>query len=227
MNLNLPKIDRRDDIPVPPFADGAAFEVFHRALARHIAELGRASGGPHPETLALCSVIDSEARSALQRPGNEVGAYPSPLALSIALRTFFPAAWTPQRLVEVVRDVLRPRWMNWDSITASRISYRSDPDFSAHRDKRSVWTITFIERGVSHVDARLEGDWQLVLYLMDHVSDRFPFPYGHSTPQEAASDEAARRGARAVVEAFDHQRELPYLHIWTELENPENGVTSA
>jgi hypothetical protein len=212
LDRTLPVIrpDRR--IPVPPFSDRSESMAFHRALAEHVAELGRASGGPHPETLALCAAI-SEAAAAV--PDDRLR-HPSPLALSTALRVFLPVPWTPVTLVRTVGEVLPARGMTWAPATPTHVSYFSDPEFSASRAADGSWTARFRERGISRVDAVLADDQAFVVYLMDHVTDAFPYPYAHSlSPRTAEQSARARANAEAVVGAFRHERDLPYLQKWT------------
>ena len=221
MSKSWPEIVPDVRIPVPPFRDLDESKTFHRALAVHVAEIGRASGGPFAETLALCSVIASAG--ALQRSASSgdgaTGApdHPSAVVLGVALLTRLPVAWTPVSLVEAVRASSSGEGMLWAEPTATQVGYFSDPEFSASRDAAGRWTAGFRERGVSRVDAVLDDDWTFVRYLMDHVADRFPFPFGWSTGG-VEQDPLVRRNAAAVSDFFAAQRETPYLRRWSAAE---------
>lgn len=134
MSKSWPEIVPDVRIPVPPFRDLDESKTFHRALAVHVAEIGRASGGPFAETLALCSVIASAG--ALQRSASSgdgaTGApdHPSAVVLGVALLTRLPVAWTPVSLVEAVRAWSSGGGMLWGSrprrrsVTSATLSSR-------------------------------------------------------------------------------------------------------
>jgi hypothetical protein len=211
-------------IPVPPFRTATDADAFHRALALHIAEVSRASGGPFSETLALCSVV-AGARPALLAPAegdDDAVTTPSVIVLGIAMTLAFPAPWTPVALVEAVRAVMAPPGRGWTRVSRSEISYESDPEFFAVRDHRGAWTASFRERGVTRIDAALADDWALVLYLMDHLGDRFPFPFGRST-HDAEKDPLVRQNAQAVASHYLDDR-LPYLTRWSLTEEADGRI---
>lgn len=201
---SLPRIRLDSRIPAPPFADAAASARFHRSLAVHVAELGRATGGPHAETVALCAVIGAGRRGAAGDP--------SPQVLDIALRTFFPAAWTPASLVRAVRDVMPAQGLHWTRIEGDRIAYDADPRFEARRDRGGRWSAEIIERGVARPDVQAEDDDEMVLQLMRHVVDAFPYPYAHARTEEES--QRRRADAREVARIFAEERRLPYLAGW-------------
>ncbi|MWV51231.1 hypothetical protein GRS96_18330 [Rathayibacter sp. VKM Ac-2803] len=201
----LPRIRLDPSVPAPPFADAAASEAFHRGLAIHVAELGRASGGPHPETLAVCAAVGAGGRGA---PGD-----PSAQVLDIALRTFFPASWTPASLVRAVRDVLPSRGLHWTTVRPDRLAYDADPRWVADRAADGSWSAQLVERGVARPDVTAADDDEMVVAIMAHVISSFPYPYGWVRSE----DELLRRrgAAEEVVRAFALERRLPYLAEWT------------
>ncbi|ROP43413.1 MULTISPECIES: hypothetical protein [unclassified Rathayibacter] len=200
------RLDRR--IPAPPFADAEASAAFHRSLAIHLAELGRASGGPHPETLAVCALVSAGRADA--------STLPTPLVLATALRTFFPAGWTPVSVVEAARELLPSQDRHWSVVREDRLAYDGDPRWSARRDSAGRWSAEWNERGAASPDVTAEDDDEMVLHLMAHLTDPFPYPYAWSGTDE----ESARRRADAaeVARVFALERRLPYLASWAEAE---------
>lgn len=202
----IPRIRLDPGIPAPPFADAEASAGFHRSLAIHVAELGRAAGGPFVETLAVCALV-SAGRA-------EATALPTPPVLATALRTFFPAAWTPASLVTVAREVLPSRDAPGWQVGADRLSHEGDPRWSARRDSAGRWSAEWNERGVARPDVTAEDDDEMVLHLMAHLTDPFPYPYAWSGTEE----ESARRRADAaeIARVFALERRLPYLDRWAQ-----------
>lgn len=207
-----PVIDRGDEyIPAPPFASAADYGSFHAALAIHAAELGRASGGPHVETFALCAVIDQLTEYPAVVPENS---YPSPAVLQIALQTYFPAAWTPDSLVSACAGRLPSHGGRWALISPDRLVEDQDPIFEAIRASDGSWSAQFIERGVKKPPEHLTDDWQMVIYLMQYLAESHPYPFGHGYAD--GYPERRRPAARAVVKAFAKVRELPFLQKWAD-----------
>ncbi|QHC60351.1 hypothetical protein [Rathayibacter sp. VKM Ac-2760] len=209
------RLDRR--IPAPPFADAEASAAFHRSLAIHVAELGRASGGPHLETLAVCALVSAGRPAA--------ATLPTPLVLATALRTFFPAAWTPASLVSAANELLPSRDRHWTVVTEKRLAYDGDPRWSARRDASGRWNAEFIERGVAGPDVTAEDDDEMVLHLMAHLTDPFPYPYAWSGTEE----ESARRRADAaeIERTFAIDRRLPYLAGWRDAQGGGSAAVPA
>lgn len=222
--FRTPEVVADPAIPVPPFRDAEKEREFRRRLALHVAEVSRASGGPYAETLALCSVV-AQSPGALLQGSRDGMMTPSAFVLNTAFITAFPAPWSPVSLVSAARAVLPLEGMAWTTVTKSDISYWSDPEFSATRDRHGAWKVVFRERGVTRVDAELTDDWALVRYLMDHLVDRFPFPFASST-HGAENDALLRRNARAVAAHYTQHR-APYLESWSLIGEPGDEETIA
>lgn len=192
------------DVPVPPFTTRDEHTRFHRALAEHVVEIGRACGGQHLQDVLLAGLVSEQ----VSQWRVDTPPFPSQTVLRIALRLFFPAPWTPAGLVSAWNAVLGES-MHW-SIGRDHLGYRSDPDFHATRASDGSWTTEFIERGRPRPDAVLPDDGMMVLYLMEHLSDGLPYPYAY---RDTGSERVAP-GARAAVAAWARQRTFPVYQRW-------------
>jgi hypothetical protein len=184
-------------IPLPPFDSPAEHVRFTRALQLHVALADE--GAPSLAAKVLAEVLGQQGQ----------GAELSPLELTVALATFFPAPWTPAALAAVLaqRGRFGPRetgdggW-NWEY----------DPDFTALPRPGGGWEVERHERGTRRPYATLEHEDDLVLMWMDHSHSRFAYPYGWRADEGAA--EALAEPARAVRRAHAADTAKPYLANW-------------
>ncbi|RRR96901.1 hypothetical protein [Glycomyces terrestris] len=185
-----------DTIPLPPFATPDEHVRFTRALQLHVALVD--DGGP-----SLAAKVLSET---LARQGQ--GPDLSPLELTVALATFFPAPWTPAALAAVLaaRERFGPRELegvwNWEF----------DPDFTAVPRAGGGWEVERHERGSRRPWASLEHEGDLVLMWMDHYRTTSAYPYGWRADEGAG--EALAESARAVRLAHAADAAKPYLANW-------------
>lgn len=193
----------RADIPVPPFSDAAAAARFGELLAIWVAVLG----GTDVRGYALASLLDDERRARRRSPSAEL----SPLAMRVAVATFFPAPWTPYGLAVELGRAWWCQEQPW-SATEDRISWGGDPDFAALRSADGVWRVQRRERGRVDDYAEVDDD-DMVLLLME-VQHGTPYPYGHVV--DSADVERLRADAGHVREAWARRQAAPYLLEWAD-----------
>lgn len=186
-----------DSIPLPPFATPDEHAGFTRALQLHVALTDE--GAP-----SLAAKVLAEA---LGRQGQ--GAELTPLELTVALSTFFPAPWTPAALAAALatRDRFGPRDLGDGSW-----NWQYDPDFTAVPRPGGGWEVERHERGSRRAYASLEHEGDLVLMWMDHYQTRFAYPYAWRADERAAA--ALAEPARAVRRAHAADTAKPYLANW-------------
>ncbi|PRY54772.1 hypothetical protein [Glycomyces artemisiae] len=190
-----------DSIPLPPFGTAEERTRFTRALQLHVALVD--DGAP-----SLAAKVLAEALGSGRRGPGGGGPDLTPLELTVALATYFPAPWTPAALAAVLadrhgapRDLGDGSW-NWGY----------DPDFTAVPREGGGWEVERHERGSRRPFATLERDGDLVLMWMDHVRTSFAYPYGWRA--EAAVADALAEPVRAVRRAHAADAGRPYLVNW-------------
>lgn len=184
-------------IPLPPFASPADHERFTRALQLHVALVD--DGPPSRAAKVLGGLLAAR----------EQGADLTPLELTAAMATYFPAPWTPEALAAALAAgrLDAPR-----ALEGGRWSCFHDPDFTASPRKGGGWEVERHERGSRRVWAVLESHDDLVLMWMDHFHGHFPHPYGWRVDEPDLETFAA--AARAVRAAHAADTGMPYLANW-------------
>ncbi|MFS0703785.1 hypothetical protein AB6N23_04615 [Cellulomonas sp. 179-A 9B4 NHS] len=196
------------DVPVPPFATRDEHVRFLRCLGVHVAASGVVPL-QRPDVVLL-TLLQEEA-DALRWQQGDHPVQPSALAMRIAVRTFFPAPWTPRALAESLRatGVLGAQHVEADE---RRARWGSDPTFAAERRDDGSWHVTRSERGSTRVYAELAGDDDLVLMLQEHYVV-FGFPLGHRTDDVPV--DALVTAATWGVESWTRHTALPYVATWS------------
>lgn len=185
------------DIPLPPFGTPAEHQRFTRMLQLYVAMVDE--DGPSLAAKALSGALTNRGAQSPQ---------PTPLELSVAMATYFPAPWTPEALAGTLATVNRfaprqrpdGRW-DWDI----------DPLFTATPAEPHGWEIQRNERGSISTSA-LAGDGDLVLLWMYHFESSHPYPYGWRA--EADDARSLAPAVKAMREAHAVDTALPYLANW-------------
>ncbi|MFC8191232.1 hypothetical protein ACFUMH_06150 [Cellulomonas sp. NPDC057328] len=195
-------------VPVPPFASRDEHMLFLRCLGVHVAASGVV---PLQRTDVVLLTLLQEEAYALRWQQGDHPVQPSPLAMRIAVRTFFPAPWTPRALADSLRatGVLGTEWVEAGE---GRVHWGSDPTFRAERRADGTWHVTRSERGSTRVYADLPGDDDLVLMLQAHHVV-FGFPLGHRTDDVPV--DALVRAATQGADSWTRHSALPYVATWT------------
>ena len=162
-----------------------------------------------PNTFALLSVVQQQLDAV--RRGPAFYPLPSPEVLTLAMVSYFPAPWTPQRINEVIEQVL-PRDGPRSRSEPAVISWGSDPGFSAARDAAGGgWEVGASERGTDQLVGRFSNDDDLVLYRMSFARSH-PMPFAWSW--DSSNMPALQRAAAAARAAWVPHAQLPYLVSW-------------
>jgi hypothetical protein len=224
------------DMLVPPFADFASADRFHRVLMLYLSRLDERPDDPVGFTGFLLGQTlwphkperrygeprwesESEswhrwARNHSDQPVKErrvCGAchtpYPCRTVLTVALASRFPAPWTPYSLVAAMR--LTGLLPSAEGHSHGWVMLGEDsPRRIAERTKDGVWTVRAWEKNSEWVEHEAADDAAFCAYLMDQV-DRFPYPYGNSVPEDwRALVEPAAEAARRW---WTERRRAPYL----------------
>ena len=225
------------EIPVPPFADFATAQQFHRLLLLYLRELKRPGEpvGLHQFLLAealwwhaprggsACVYCEPPRHSYIcyhagdQPGGGAVCAqcgppFPCRTLLSVAAVARFPAPWTPVSLVRALRSagLLQSRSDAPDKPTYLHWGGDgwTDPSFTAACDPHDgSWLMVRVERSDEET-TRFADDAALCDYLLDQARAS-PYPYGaHVEPSWVA---AVQPGAAPARSWWAQHMRLPYL----------------
>ncbi|WP_146070280.1 hypothetical protein [Arthrobacter sp. GMC3] len=191
-------------IPLPPFRSNAARRQYMKMLQLHLALLD--VGGPALPTVALSAAINQ-----MHYRNDDFSPWLTSLELSVSLDTWFPAPWTPEALAASLENAGRDA----PKMTRGRWSWDSDPVFSAEQISGGAWKISRNERG-SVATARLDGDRNLVVLLMDYYRTRFVLPWGVGYQGDDRDAAALAPATLAVLQADIEDARYPYRAAWLE-----------
>lgn len=197
------------EIPVPPFASVDEHVRFLRCLAVHVAASGSV---PVQRTDVILLTLLQDEVDALRWRREDAPPYPSALALRIALGTYLPAPWTPRTLVDALRAAGLDTWGRTE-VDDRRVTWGSDPDFTAERQPDGSWQVIRHERSDRTRYADLADDDALVLLLIEQ-HHTFGYPLGHRTDDVPVARLVA--AATPGVERWEQHVRLPYVVSWTE-----------
>ncbi|HEY1180473.1 MAG TPA: hypothetical protein VGF17_30320 [Phytomonospora sp.] len=225
------------DVPVPPFADFAAAQLFHRLLLLHVREikrpgepvglhqflLGQALSWHAPRGGDACADCDPPGHTyACQHAGPQPGGgaacaqcgppYPCRTLVSVAAVSRFGVPWTPLALTAVLRTAgLLPPFRLENTDEPGRLEIGgdgwADPIETAVRDDTGHWTLTRSERGSSRT-VDVGDDAAIVAALLDRARTH-AFPYGWRVEPDWAG--SIGPGAAAAGEWWEEHAGLRYL----------------
>ena len=208
------------DIPVPPLADFDAAQRFHRLVLLHVAVLKQRGDpvGMHQFLLVQVLGLHEPVQGSSARCAECGQPCPCRTVLLAALLARLPVAWTPVTLAQALSAarLLPDGGPDTDLITARRLEWgdrsQADPWYCADLDARSgSWVVRTYERGGLQRTARLAGDQDLCLFLIDQ-SMRHVFPYGWV--KDIATMALVAAGAPDALEWWQVHARLPYLDSW-------------
>lgn len=215
---------------MPPFADFAAAQRFHRMLLLFMSELSDEGQpvGLHQYLLGQALHWHAPRGGFACRhcvpPGHTYGCqtageqpdggrecaqcgppYPCRTVLAVATISRFPAPWTPAglgRILGMLPDDTEDPVLRWGG------DGWIDPRVTAERDPRTgKWVVTSMERSQATV-RRFADDAAFCDYLLDHLQ-AFAFPYAHQVDPEWR--DAVRAGNVRAHTWWRRESTMPYL----------------
>lgn len=156
--------------------------------------------GEHQEfsQYALNAALEAEGDAMKALDKGEFDPYLSRTVFAVACAVRFPAPWTPEGIVTLLKEYGRRgrRSEVFHTVSASTIEFGIDPVTVCQRNGDKGWTVTSSERGDVHVTARPADDFAIAMSLMDQGTG-YPGPYRGQYNERIGTE--LRQPAQAVV----------------------------
>ena len=179
-----------------------------RALLTWVAFM-REDDAPTMDAYALSGLIDPRTRGTAS-PSSADWRHLSGEVLLVALRTYFPAPWSPEGLTDAVGIALPQEHARTHR---GRILWGADPEFSAERRSDGGWRVLRSERGTVTDFAEPSTDDDMVLLLEREWQGRLPYPYGWGR-RDSAIESALWPLVEPTLAVWREHARLPYIQNW-------------